>query len=147
MERRNLLGFTLIELLLVIGILAISSSIVLLALNPTKQLGKARDTQRTSDVNTILNALYQYQIDHSNLPSGIPTGTARGICKVGAASCLNGVTLTALTDSGTYLVSLPSDPQAAVTGTGTNYTIRQESSGRLTVAAPGAEQGAISVTK
>ncbi len=141
-------GFTLIELLLVIGIIAILASIVIVAINPTKQLGNARDAQRRSDVNTILNAVYQYAIDHSgSVPSGIPTGTAKTICKSTAASCNNGVSLRALT--GAYLVSIPVDPQAPATGTGTNYTIIQLSNGRLTVAAPGAEQtpGGIAVTR
>lgn len=140
-------GFTLIELLLVIGIIAILASIVIVAINPTKQLGDARNAQRRSDVNTILNAVYQYAIDNNgNLPSGIPTGTAQGICKSSAASCVGGVNLNALT--GSYLVNIPSDPQVAASGTGTNYTIVQDTNGRITVAAPGAEQSeTISVTR
>lgn len=48
--------------------------------------------------------------------------------------------------TGSYLVALPADPQSA-TATGTNYTIVR-SGNRVTVAAPGAEQGAsISVTR
>ncbi len=142
-------GFTLIELLLVIGIIAILASIVIVAINPTKQLGDARDAQRRSDVNTILNAVYQYAIDNEgSLPGNIPTTTAKGICKVTAVgtNCNNGVNLRVLT--GAYLVSIPTDPQAGATGTGTNYTIVQDANGRITVAAPDAEQDTnISVTR
>ena len=140
-------GFTLIELLLVIGIIAILASIVIVAINPTKQLGDARDAQRRSDVNTILNAVYQYAIDNNGtLPSGIPATTAQTICKATAASCVNGVSLRVLT--GAYLVSIPTDPQASTTGTGTNYTIVQDANGRITVTAPGAEEAAsITVTR
>lgn len=155
---RSRRGFTLIELLLVIGIIAILASIVIVAINPTKQLGDARNAQRRSDVNTILNAVYQYAIDHNgNLPSGIPTGTstaARPVCMADAdatacsAVTLNGVNLRVLT--GSYLVSIPKDPgiPTSLTASGTRYFIVKDSNGRVTVSAPAAEQGAtISVTR
>lgn len=153
-------GFTLIELLLVIGIIAILASIVIVAINPTKQLGDARDAQRRSDVNTILNAVYQYAIDNNgNLPDGIPTAPsiAKEVCAAAAdatdagdctvAGTGNGVLLDVLT--GSYLVRIPLDPQEVSTGTGTNYFIVQDANGRITVTAPGTEQADtdISVTR
>jgi type IV pilus assembly protein PilA len=143
-------GFTLIELLLVIGIIAILASIVIVAINPTKQLGDARDAQRRSDVNTILNAVYQYAIDNNgNLPTGINT-TVKRICQTGlsgaqqtTAACLSLDVLT-----GSYLVRIPVDPQVTATGTGTRYTITQDVNGRVTVSAYGKEQTtSISVTR
>ncbi len=130
-------GFTLIELLLVIGIIAILVSITIQAINPTKQLGDARNAQRRVDVQTILNAAHQYQVDRNVLPPGIPTGAAQEICMTDAASCNGGVDLDVLT--GAYVVAIPHDPQA--TGTGTDYTIVQDANRRITVAAPSAEQG------
>ena len=146
-------GFTLIELLLVIGIIAILASIVIVAINPTKQLGDARDAQRRSDVNTILNAVYQYAIDNNgNLPTGIPTTTAKPICQVDVdpttctTGAMLGVSLRQL--SGSYLVSIPRDPRVTSTGTGTRYNIVRDANGRITVNAPGAEQDtSISVTR
>jgi type IV pilus assembly protein PilA len=139
-------GFTLIELLLVIGIIAILAAIVIVAINPTKQLGDARNAQRRADVNTILNAVYQYSIDNNgNLPATI-TGTGTAICKTGASSCTGLIDLTVVT--GKYVVAIPSDP-SLTTGDSAGYTIfRDETSKRVTVAAPGAEQSAtISVTR
>lgn len=143
-------GFTLIELLLVIGIIAILASIVIVAINPTKQLGDARNAQRKSDVNTILSAVYQYAIDNDGtLPATITT-TNNQICATNASdldSALSGecIDLDALT--GSYLVRIPRDPQVQ-TATGTNYFIQEGVNGRITVSAPGAEQGAsISVEK
>lgn len=134
-------GFTLIELLLVIGIIAILASIVIVAINPTKQLGDARDAQRRSDVNTILNAVYQYAIDNNgSVPAGIGA-VADEICKTGGTTS-GCVDLDALT--GSYLVSLPNDPQAGTGSTG--YTI-VETNSRITVAAPLAENATISVTR
>ncbi len=145
-------GFTLIELLLVIGIIAILASIVIVAINPTKQLGDARDAQRRSDVNTILNAVYQYAIDNNgNLPSGIPTTTAKMVCQssLDPATCEGagylGVNLRMLT--GAYLTGIPKDPKVTSTGTGARYNIVQDANGRITVSAPGAERGTISVTR
>ena len=140
-------GFTLIELLLVIGIIAILAAVVIVAINPTKQLGDARNAQRRSDVKTIIDAVYQYAIDkNGNIPASITT-TATPICKSGMpVNCQFGINLNALT--GSYIVAIPSDPQSS-TATGTNYTIfKNATTSRITVAAPGAEQGAtITVTR
>jgi type IV pilus assembly protein PilA len=147
-------GFTLIELLLVIGIIAILAAIVIVAINPTKQLGDARNAQRRSDVNTILNAVYQYALDHNgNLPSSI-TSTATEICanaqtQASCAALANpGIYLGALTLTGTYIVAIPGDPQAATATGSAYYIMKNATTSRLTVSAPRAEQGAsISVTR
>ncbi len=140
-------GFTLIELLLVIGIIAILAAVVIVAINPTKQLGDARNAQRRSDVKTILDAVYQYALDHNgNIPTGITT-TVKWVCKSGVnVDCdSDGVSLNVLT--GSYIVALPSDPRSS-TATGTYYRIQSVQNGRITVTAPGAENSAtISVTR
>ncbi len=141
-------GFTLLELMLVIGVIAILSSIVIAALSPTRQLASGRNAKRQSDVNTILNAVYQYVIDHQgNLPQGIPQGNIPlEICTVTAPSCQYGVNLRVLT--GAYLSAIPTDPQATVNGTGTLYFIRRDQNSRMTVSAPHAEgSGSISITR
>lgn len=146
-RRHHHAGFTLLELLVVIGIIGALAAIVVAALSPTRQLASTRDAKRQSDVNAILNAVYQYTIDHQGvLPPGIPQGNMpRGICTVDASSCNNGVNLRLL--SGAYLVSIPVDPRAPENGTGTMYFIHQNSNSRLTVTAPLAEEKAITVTR
>ena len=57
-------GFTLIEVLVVIGIIAILAAVVLVAVNPVRQFKLARDSQRTANVNALLNAIHQNISEH-----------------------------------------------------------------------------------
>ena len=138
-------GFTLIEILLVVAAIAILAGIVILAINPNKQLGETRNAQRRADVTTILNAVYQYSIDTGVLPASITT-TQTEVCKSGAV-CTGLIDLGVLTASEKYLTSIPFDPNGSSTN-GAGYEILKTANGRVTVVAPDAEQGAtISVTR
>ena len=140
-------GFTLIEILLVVAAIAILAGIVIVAINPGKQLGDTRNAQRRSDVTTILNAAYQYSSDNNGvLPAGI-TASSSEICVAGAASCVGFVDLSILSLNGKYLVAIPSEPQKVNAG-GAGYMINRDANGRITVSAQYAEQAkVISVTR
>ncbi|MFA5053482.1 MAG: type II secretion system protein [Parcubacteria group bacterium] len=71
-------GFTLIELLIVIGILAVLSSVVVIILNPGELLAEGRDSRRISDLNTIRAALMGYLTQVPNADLG--SCNSGGIC-------------------------------------------------------------------
>lgn len=147
-------GFTLIEILVVIGIIAILATIVLIAINPSRQFSQARDSQRTSNTAAILNAIGQYIVDHrGDIPTGITT-TAQDISDGGANICKDLVP--------TYISALPTDPGSSHKGAGlletdcdpgdsydTNYSIKKDSAGRITITATPETPGAstISITR
>lgn len=144
---RSQKGFTLIEILLVVAAIAILAGIVIVAINPGKQLGDTRNAQRQSDVTTILNAAYQYSLDNNGvLPASI-TATSTEICASGAASCAGFVDLSVLTLGQRYIVTMPNEPQKQ-NADGAGYMISRSSNGRITVDAQYPEQSkTISVSR
>jgi len=109
-------GFTLIELLVVIGIIAILTAAVAIAVNPGRQFAQARDSQRRSDIQALLDAVIQYSADNNGtIPSVITTtptnvGTGTGLVDLSAALVP------------TYITVLPKDPTNG-TDADTNYVI------------------------
>ena len=142
----NKKGFTLIELLVVIAIVVILAAIVLVAVNPGRQLSTARNAQRSSDVNTVLNAVNQYMVDHSGqLPGTIPSCSG-AMGNIGSGGVNLGSSLVA-----TYVAQMPMDPGSPANNPGTaadtGYDICASNT-RVTISAPWAELGqTISVTR
>lgn len=150
----NKKGFTLVEVLLVVVIIAILAAIVIVAINPTKQIQQANNTQRTSEVGALLNAVVQYSIENRGaLPAGIPDTENAGTAAVIGDDTVGGqIDLCALLVSD-YIAAMPYDPTATdahytdCADYDTGYTI-VSTKGRVTVAAPDAELSAtISITK
>ena len=146
---RSQKGFTLIEILLVVAAIAILAGIVIVAINPAKQLGDTRNASRNSAVNSILNAVTQYTIDNNGIFPPTITATATEICSssVATSSCGSLVDLSVLTINGKYITAIPDEPQKTLTN-GAGYRISKNVSGRITVSAQFPESGAaISVTR
>jgi prepilin-type N-terminal cleavage/methylation domain-containing protein len=110
-------GFTLLEILLVIAAIGILAAIVIVAINPNRQLSQVRDTQRQSNVNNIQKALTQYSIDNSIYPLAI-TDEGQEICAPGGSvDCID------LSSElvPVYLAQIPVDSDA--TGDGSGYRV------------------------
>jgi type IV pilus assembly protein PilA len=122
-KRTNPRGFTLLEILLVVAAIAILAGIVIVAINPARQLGDTRDAQRLSDVNAIANALVQYYIKNGRFPTEVPTAQSSDTCSEISGDDANGIcteseecdgySLDTALVSGDYLGAIPRDPLSA----------------------------------
>lgn len=151
-------GFTLIELLVVIGILAVLLAITLIAINPARQFSQANNTKRSSDVNSILNAVHQYAADNRGVITALNIGTADTPVSDAVGGVGDGFCTALVTE---YIAALPADPNvgggAGIADTvctagawNTGYVIRRSATdNRITVSAPQTELGipTISVTR
>jgi len=148
----------LLEVLLVVSIIAILAGIVIIAINPGKNTGDSRNAQRGVDVNTIINAVYQYNIDTGSLPAvGARAGavaitsTPTEICTASAVACTGLVDLAVLTTTGKYAVFDAQDPRCPTNcnANGTGYNISKDpTNSRLVVTAINIENSkTITITK
>ena len=143
-------GFTLIEILVVIGIIAILAAIVIVAINPSRQFAQARNSQRQSNVEAILNAIGQRMADNQGLFRTTTDTTCTAAMDITTASS----TIASGSASGTvdlrpclvptYMSELPVDPTVgSMAGAtyNTGYTVvKDATTGRVTVSAPAALQ-------
>lgn len=133
-------GFTLIEILVVIGIIAILAAVVIIAINPARQFAQARNTQRWSNINTILNAVGQRMADGRGVWKTDATCTATLPVAVNPIGSGVGNTNLEPCIVPTYVSTMVLDPSTG-TAADTGYTIVQAAgaNGRITVDAPQAE--------
>ena len=145
---KRLKAFTLVEVLLVIVIIAILAGIVIVAINPARQISQANNAERDSDVKALLDAVHEYAIDNRG---ALPTGITAVATVVGSGAGQIDICTDLVA---TYMAEMPFDPTATgaaytdCTTYHTGYTILEDADGRVTVAAPTAELSeTISVTR
>jgi prepilin-type N-terminal cleavage/methylation domain-containing protein len=163
----NRKGFTLIELLIVIAIIGILAAAVLVAVDPVGRIQDARNARRWSEVNGILNAVLNKQVDDRALytaasgstnpvvPSDtygqmIVTAETSAACptnctagNINTASSPTGCYVNMANIASNYISQVPVDPSAAQNSTVTRYYFRRNSTnGRVTVGACDSEAGA-----
>jgi type II secretory pathway pseudopilin PulG len=107
--------------LLTVVIIAILTGIVLVAIRPKKNLADAKDAKRRQDLNAMIEALYQYQIDHNRFPVTVGIATLdqqhRDVCTLTGSQLLpcglvpppRRLPLGTLIPK--YLAKLPRDPE------------------------------------
>ena len=145
-------GFKLVEILIVIAIIGILAAMVIISIKPNRQFKSARDTQRLTNLSTILNAVGQNIAEHKGVFTcngaalAFPTAstTIKSTGGFDLAPCL-------VTD---YLQALPFDPVATgafftdKTSYNTGYEILQDAAtGRITIAAPAAELNPVQLSR
>jgi type IV pilus assembly protein PilA len=153
-------GFTLIEILVVIGIIAILALIVLVAINPARQFALGRNSQRTANVEAILNAVGQKMVDNKGSFFTVSSGTCINDIPSEAVSTTTAVRIEAAGTAGfsttndydiagcitpTYIPALPFDPSTTTpqsafytdsTHYDTGYYIYRDVNGRVGICAP-----------
>jgi prepilin-type N-terminal cleavage/methylation domain-containing protein len=131
-------GFTLIEILVVIGIIAVLATVVIVAINPARQFAQARNSQRQSNINTILNAIGQNLADNKGIL------TCGGSPKYFVGSTTIGTGTTDLTTClASYIASgIPQDPNGG-TSADTKYQISTTTSGTVMICAPFSNEAAL----
>ncbi|MFA6404884.1 MAG: type II secretion system protein [Candidatus Paceibacterota bacterium] len=153
MQKTKKNGFTLIEVLVVIGIIAVLSAVVLVAVNPARQFKLARDSQRTSNVNTILNAVHQNMAEHRGMfVCSTTTQDIPLVPELITSTSTNGGDIAPCIVPD-YISSIPFDPslQSAyfkdINDYNTGYVIYRDTNGRITASSTGELTPSISVTR
>ncbi|MBI5413191.1 prepilin-type N-terminal cleavage/methylation domain-containing protein [Candidatus Peregrinibacteria bacterium] len=142
-------GFTMVELIIVIAIIAVLAAGVFVAIDPARRLHEARNSRRSTDVASILDALVKIQADNKGTHySTVASATAGNFYVIGTS--VNGcdVTCTAKTTQAgcldlsavpaNYIASIPLDPSTG-TAANTDYYLSKSATGNLTVGACDAE--------
>lgn len=155
-------GFNLIDFLTIVGMIALVLGILFIIINPQRHFERPDNTQRETDVNALLNAVVAYTADKGELPKGAG-GVDIPITPAPALVIGSGKDQIDLCDAlvPMYIPDIPLDPSSTVglqkpdnsicTDDGatysSGYTIKTDPNQIVTISAPSARGGAITVTR
>jgi prepilin-type N-terminal cleavage/methylation domain-containing protein len=136
-------GFTLLEILVTVAIITILAGIVIVAMNPMRQLSVSRDYDRVNAVQQLYKAVHQYYIDHGSYPARVNDDTlVYEMCNTNFVDVKN-CGLSTLSFKETvpdYLPGIPVDPYLD-NNTSTGYRIAINKNTGVYVEAPNTEIG------
>ena len=126
---KNKLRLNIIELLTVIGVIAILISVVFVVFSPRRRFIEARNMQRLSSVNSLLQALSNYKFDNNGADPALIADDTYYMIGTGtdAAGCLEHPTSAVLDLSllqGLYLTAIPADPLSGTAARTMYYLVR-----------------------
>jgi len=141
-------GFTLLEILLVITLIGILIGILLVSVNPNRQLAQARNLSRKSHITDIHTALEAHSIRNSGTILSTVTTTYQDICDTGTRTATDALPNTNYCNGKldlrvlvpTYINSIPKDNQETVSGN-TGYQVAKTPNNQISVRATRAELG------
>ena len=137
-------GFTMIELMVIITGIGILLAVTVSYVNPLKRIGESRDARRSSDVESLAQALELYATDNSQIPSDFSTPILAidekyVLCNSASSLTCDGDThACVVVDDADFLVyidSLPVDPSKSSAADTGYYVMRKENQGKIVVGA------------
>ena len=138
-ESLYLFPVTRLELLIGFFILLFFGTIAVIGWNMNAQTPEDRNNQRQKDTERILDALYQYAVDHREQFPVMFLEEPQEICRTDSTDCAD---LLDLSDVVMYLPTshLPIDPFATEERS-TEYRAQKMPNGAIRISAPNAEMG------
>lgn len=123
------LGFTLIEIIIVIGLIGLLAVFTIVAIDPARRIGEARNSLRATDAKNIKKALENFATDNTSNNNTLPTAfinlinntnymiATAGDTTGGTVSCaaVGNITKVDITNGAStlfnYLATIPIDPE------------------------------------
>lgn len=123
---------------MVVAAVSVLAVIVIIAINPQRQLAQVRNSRRRINIDSIVKAYNQYVIDNDGISSLPLTTSYQEICAQDAADCTGYVDISsALVPQ--YITEIPEDPStSSENGTGYFIAINPDND-KVSVGAAGAE--------
>lgn len=130
-----------LDVLVFFSIFLVIGGFAYMILNPGKMKSDVRNSNRNTDILTIMQKIVGYVEETGNIPDMIPlnrtcASIGNEICKTGASDCKGYVDLTKVSGKST----LPVDTFRINKGNGTGYYVSHDGEGSIIICAPLSER-------